>query len=356
MSQEKQSQPQHSPIFNGSHSPNGYHNGYYEEETSLREIIEALLKHWKKIVAITLAALVLTAAITLGFVTSVDEARVIISMSRPDRYTTEEHLQEIIANRLSLVSFNERNEMNIRDAQMLINSPEVVEAAMIQQGFVARPINRLMETIEINALNAYLFQINLQGTEKEALLGLVDEMAVQFNRITVEEITRSLNQEISRKKRAIQTAEMNLASNRAQMEATDPYITLERAVLDDPSMAVADPDANRTTVVRTQETNPSYLARLEAVTQAEMELNQLKVALDELKNEADLIIEQLNQLETAPVHIVRGATDYAGGNPLRRISPRISLNLAIALAIGLMMGAFMAFFIEYWQKSKPKQL
>ncbi|MEN1762013.1 Wzz/FepE/Etk N-terminal domain-containing protein [Anoxynatronum sibiricum] len=330
-------------------------NGTYEEEISLRELIEALLKHWKKIAAITLAAVVLAAAVTIGIMTPVHEARVIVSMNRPDRYTTEENLQEILSNRLSLVSFNDRNEMNIRNAQMFINSPEVVEAAMIEQGFVARPINRLMETIEINSLNPYLFQINLQGTEEDALLGLVDEMAFQFNRITVDEITRALNQEVSRKQRAIQTAEMNLATNRAQLEATDPYITLERALLDDPSMAIADPNANRTTVVRTQETNPSYLTRLQTVTQAEMELNQLKVQLDELKDEANLVIKQLNQPETAPVRVVRAATDYMGGSPLRKVSPRTSLNLAIALVLGLMVGVFMAFFIEYWQKSKLQQ-
>ena len=117
-------------------------------------------------------------------------------------------------------------------------------------------------------------------------------------------------------------------------------------------MEVADPGANRNTIVRTQETNPSYLARLESVTQIELELNQMKVELRELEEEANLIIKQINQPETTPVRVIRGATDYIGASPLRKIFPRTSLNLAIGLMLGLLMGVFIAFFSEYWQKSK----
>ncbi len=333
----------------------GSNNGYYEDEISLRELIEALLNHKKMIALITLAVLIIGVLFTFVVLTPVYEARVIVSMNRPDQYTTDDELQELLANRLSLVSFNEKNEMNIQNAQMYINSPEVVEAAMIEQGYVERPINRLMEDITVEALNPYLFQVSVQGEEEEALLGLTDEMAQQFTRITRNEIARSLKQEIERKERTIESAEENLATNKVQLEATPQYITLERAVLDDPSMAVADPNADSGTVVRTQETNPSYLALLQAVTSDEMELSRLRIELSGIQEEADLIMEQLNQAETEPVRVVRAANETMDGSPLKKVSPRTTLNLAIALVLGLMLGVFAAFFTEYWQKSKPAQ-
>lgn len=329
-------------------------NGYYEDEISLRELIEALLKHKKMIALITLAALVLAALFTFVVLTPVYEARVIISMNRPDQYTSEDNIQALLANRLSLVSFNDRNEMNTQNAQIYINSPEVVEAAMIEEGFVERPINRLMEDITVEALNPYLFQIAIQGTEGEALLGLADAMGHQFTRVTINEITRALNQEIARKERSIHSLGENLEANKVQLEATPQYIVLERSVLDDPSMAVADPGANRSTIVRTQETNPSYLALLQAVTSAEMDLNTRRVELTDLQEEAALVLEKLNQPETAPVRVVRAADEVMTGSPLKKVSPRTTLNLAIALVLGLMLGVFAAFFTEYWQKSTPQ--
>ena len=351
MSEEKRTDPQ----WENGYKSGGYHsNGYYEEEISLRELIEALLNHKKMIALITLAAVVLAALFTFVVLTPVYEARVIISMNRPDQYTSEDNLQALLSNRLSLVSFNDRNEMNIQNAQVYINSPEVVEAAMREQGFVSRPINRLMEDIKVEALNPYLFQIAVQGTEKEELLGLADEMGNQFTRVTTNEITRAINQEIVRKKRTINSLEENLEANKAQLENTPRYIVLERSILDDPSMTVVDPNANRGTVVITQETNPAYLVLLEAVTSAEMMLSTARVELGDLEHEATVIFEQLNQQETAPVRVVRSADEVMTGSPLRKVSPRTTLNLAIALVLGLMIGVFAAFFIEYWQKSKPK--
>ena len=329
-------------------------NGYYEDEISLRELIEALLNHKKMIALITLVALVLAALFTFVVLTPVYEARVIISMNRPDQYTSEDNIQALLANRLSLVSFNDRNEMNTQNAQIFINSPEVVEAAMIEEGFVERPINRLMEDITVEALNPYLFQIAIQGTEEEALLGLADAMGNQFTRVTINEITRALNQEIARKKRTIQSSEENLAANKNQLENTPRYIVLERSILDDPSMTVAEPDAGRGTVVITQETNPAYLSLLEAVTNEEMLLNTARVELTDLEHEASIVLEKLNQAETSPVRVVRAADEVMTGSPLRKVSPRTTLNMAIALVLGLMLGVFAAFFTEYWQKSKPQ--
>lgn len=334
---------------------NGSNNAYYEDEISLRELIEALLNHKKMIALVTLAALVLSALFTFVMLTPVYEARVIISMNRPDQYTSEVNLQSLLANRLSLVSYNDRNEMNTQNAEVFINSPEVVEAAMIEEGFVERPINRLMEDITVEASNPYLFQIGIQGTERDALLGLADELGNQFTRVTIQEITRAINQEIARKQRTIHSLEENLGANKVQLEATSQYIVLERSVLDDPSMAVADPDANRGTIVRTQETNPSYLALLQAVTAAEMNLNTMRVELADLREESTLVLEQLNQPETSPVRVIRAADEVMSGSPLRKVSPRTTLNLAIGLVLGLMLGVFAAFFTEYWKKSKPQK-
>lgn len=336
---------------NGPNSPNGYQgpNGYYqqEDEISLRELIEAMLKRKKIIALITLGVLILTMLATFVIMTPEYEARVIISMSRPELYTTDEDLQEKLATRLRLGNGEEDDK-----AQTFINSPEVVQKALMETGYLDRPLHRAMEAIHVEAMNPYLYRIVVTGKDTERISVVANEIAIQFNRNTTQESTRLMNEMLNRLERDIDAAEENLAESRRQLEETEPYVELERAVLDDPSMAVADGRAGRGTTVRTQETNPAYLSRLQNITQEELDLNIKRVDRRALEKEITLITEKLQDEETQPVQLVRLVGEEA---PPEKVSPRTLLNLAIGMVLGLMLGVFAAFFLEYWEKTTPQK-
>ena len=335
---------------NGQNGPNGYYgpNGYpvAEDEISLRELIEAMLKRKKIIALITLGVLILTMLATFVIMTPEYEARVIISMSRPELYTTDAELQEKLATRLQLGNDEEDK------AETLINSPDVVQKALMETGYVDRPLHREMEDIHVELINPYLYRIVVTGSDTERISAIANEVAHQFNRNTARESTRLMQEMLNRMERDIAAAEENVEESRRQLEETEPYIELERAVLDDPSMAIADGNTGRGTTVRTQETNPAYLARLQNITQEELDLNLKRVSHRELQNEVTLITEKLQDLETQPVQLVRLVGEEA---PPEKVSPRTALNLAIGLVLGLMLGVFAAFFLEYWEKSAPEK-
>ena len=271
-----------------------------EEEISLRELIEILLKRKNLIVGITLVALFISTIVTFFVLTPEYQAYAYLKLTgyQVDQEEKIRFLHTKVEDYLALLKGEEFWE-------------KVAAAPDLEGGPGPGNLSNMVKVADED--DNGILKITAQGVDPTEVAQIANAAAAEF-------INFSFAAQERRLARAMVSREEQLAAIEEELEG----VLEELEGLE---------DAGR------------WFGHLEqeAVAYGE-EKAQLKLTLLNLASEMTLL-EQAQ-----PFTLMRPAAV-----PTTPASPRRSLNLALSIVLGLMVGTFLAFFLDYWQASDPSK-
>ncbi len=342
------------------------------DEISLKELLMALWKEKKWVIAITLATIILTTIYTFAIAKPVYEASSELIIKTPIKGET---LSD--NTRYGTFTFPTSNPI---DYINFIKSSEVAKKVVTKEK-LDTTISLFQKGIAIEQdkdANRFVIKTEANQAEKAAEINQVlVETFIETQRINYK--SHAIEGFILEHERAIDNLNITIASKerllkerKALLDQIKPIFTLQKSLFDDPETAAAyadkfDLDLNELSqsMLVAENAHEIYFKMEERYIETESELIDLREALfnkesrlAELQTEKQLIVNKKGTADEAS--ILNGRVDVFADKllivspaiiPQSPVAPRKALNLAIGAVLGLMIGVFVAFFVNYWKNS-----
>jgi capsular polysaccharide biosynthesis protein len=287
-----------------------------EEEISLREIIELLLKWKRMIIALTVGAAAVAALVSIFILPEVYTASATIKINPP----------------------------------VTIRVPELDTGEIAQDDRIIVLDNSAFKDLELTR-SVSPQEIKLQATNPDFL----------------EKMSQKIGQDISAANVSVEAASED-----------DPDFLEIKVSTGNPQIAAAAANAiaeglpthlDEIMKKEREEQNEVLTTKIEKIEEQLAEAREvLNHGSPDETQEAEARITGLEKIYTGLLmkyeeEQVIGSVETSGKNPSlvspaavppSPVKPRTAQNVAIALVLGLMAGVFLAFFIEYWRSSAPR--
>lgn len=307
-----------------------------EEEISLRELIEVVLKGKKIILSITIIA-VLIAAILSYFVLSPTyetKATVMVnSFQQEEGDTISTYLAEIISPKV----YTER----LKSQELL---SQVIEKHGLKEWKVQSLRNNL--TVETES-ESNVITMTLKGQSPDLIHKTLDALIEEANIYIGESLSAWLTEFANQYKEQLEVEKDNLELalkeyNEAQAASGLPAIVLLDALTTGGKQYILNVDEK-------------YLEELQALDKDK------QVEFQKLNTKVNTLTDLYNKYNQNYEEARSAAKLYNVGNkisvlsspelPTEPMAPRKTLNMAIAVVFGLMVGVGVVFFNHYWKES-----
>jgi len=304
-----------------------------QEEISLRELIEILLKGKKIIIGCTIFAIILAAIVTFFIISPIYEAVSVLSIQSIayETYSGNTNSTNIFLNddNLDWKAFSQIYAENIQDSRFLISSlikyPSMTEEAYKNKLTSHEILNKVkleVPSIKNSSIESLRSKINITSKDGLFTIKVKDpdpQTAANIANLLVEKFITYMDK-----------------YNSEYIDNLNRYI------------ASAIEKQEKDMEVLVAEVEKSELSK------DNNKFEQLHIKYDVSKQiyevllfkQEQLKLIQMKDFDDKNVSLIRKA--YEPKNP---ISPNKKLNLTIAAVLGLMIGVFAAFFREYWQTS-----
>ena len=300
----------------------------YEEEISLRELIEALLKRWKAIALITIVCLLAAGAISFFVMEPSYESTAVIRLND--------------------------SPIGIADYSAQINNHDVLYRTISDLNLDEHEINaeKLKKMVLINQIDdTALIRITAKNSNPALAAGIANEMAVNSKGVLVP-VYESM---LSKTNDSIGLIQKTIKASTDELQSASQFVILkknlvENDVLNDYLSQNGFENGNLSIELKSEEMNTRYVELQRKIfndntsmIQKQEEAANLQKKIDDIKQE----VEGLSPLNTfSGSFVVSEAVES-----LSPVSPRKNLNMAIGGVLGLMLGVFWAFFKEYWENT-----
>ncbi|MGI6575361.1 MAG: Wzz/FepE/Etk N-terminal domain-containing protein [bacterium] len=260
-----------------------------EEEISLRELIEIILRRKLVIAGITAVALISSFILSFFILTPEYKASATLKMTKYQVNGSALVLSTNIEDYIQLFT-----EDYFREIAADFESPQYIESAT---------------SVIIN--DQGLLQIDVSGENAEEVALIANTVANNFPDYSWQVEQKRLADIVSNWEERLQEFEAQLDEVIAELEA-----------------------------LKSQDLWFGHLEQEAEILGAKRA--ELKMDIRRLKDEIRLLQEE------SPLSVRTSAV-----SPNKPISPRRSLNVALAGVLGLMVGTFIAFFVDYWESTRP---
>jgi capsular polysaccharide biosynthesis protein len=339
---------------------------YAEDEISLRELIEVLLKQKVLIGIIALGVTLLSAIFTFGYLAPSYESSAFVALSLDSELNT------------SYGSYT----LPMRDVTEyieLVKNPQAVQLALKQldSGLSGVEYITSIDTEIMKDSNSFWIKATANSPEAAyqralaCLNGYLEITDVVHGRMITEHFYYGA---MDRQKELVSEIQSNaelIIQNRELLENTDKTYMLESALLSQAEYALWQAsNANgsvanlKNDTIVSQQLNPSYQRVQEQITSLELsgitlnnQLEEVEKDLAELGNDKEMYAKydtSLSQEDLNPERLQISKSLISVINQpeinIQKVSPNNTMNLAIGLVLGLMLGVFIAFFKHYWQQ------
>lgn len=341
---------------------------HYEDEISLKELIMALVKNWKLIMAFIVIAGVLALGYVLVIADEVYEASLEGTISVPGSAST----------RYGSYSFPTTNKM---DYLNLVYSNAVIQETIDELGLEEATVEGFRKAVTIETeeeSTRFTFKITGESPEDASnrLNVLVenyqDEIRTTYKEAALISFIRDYNVSAKNLEENLYQTQKQLDEIQTEFQDIEPVITLRKLVTSDPVYA-AELAQNRGVTLESlseemmleEVINPHYNSLQGTIIDLRKEIQNIERAIEkndkftnELKAELSnvqtyILTGDASAMDPDMVNIMESSLHFSvvPDVPENPIAPRKALTLAIALVLGTMLGVFVAFFKEYWQNS-----
>ncbi|MBT1279499.1 Wzz/FepE/Etk N-terminal domain-containing protein [Thermoanaerobacter sp. CM-CNRG TB177] len=309
-----------------------------EEEISLRELIEIILKHKKTIIIVTLAATLVAVVLSFFVIKPTYEATTTLSVTdvTPETGFFGSNTTVILPGKDSNLPSVQSDSID-KDLSLLLSSllkyPDMSVEAFKEE--VTNPIV-LMNTVKQLGLDPQEYTV--ENLKKQISVSIVNN--TNLITVTVKEDNPELAAKIA------DTIAENFRSYIIERNnrQTDKLIeTLNK-------LTNLQNDKIRETTTKLNEIQTS--------SQDKLLIEQTQKQLELLKNTRDIMLEKYNMLELLKESDLGKQSILITSKALvpdKPIAPKKSLNIIIAFILGLMVSIFIVFFMEYWKNTDPKK-
>ena len=300
----------------------------YEEEISLRELIEALLKRKKSIAIITIACITLAVVYSFLIVKPTYEASAMLRLGEAP-ISTEDYVAQI----------NNHDVLSRTISDLELSKHEISEEKLVN----------IVTVSQIEETN--LIEITAKGTDPNLIASIANEMAVNSKATLIPVYENSLvhiNESISLLQKMIEASTEEL-SNASQ------FVILKKNLVEDEALRAffaqsVDGNASLSISINSEEMNTRYIVLQENIFNDNISLIQRREEASRLQDKIDRIKLEIDG--AAPVNTFTESFIVSEAlPPTLPVSPNKTLNMAIGAVLGLMLGAFWAFFREYWENT-----
>jgi len=387
---------------------------YYQDEISLRELIEALLRQKKLIAIITVVAVLLAGIYSFIILDPTYESRMMLMASNVNSQNTEMAVNGDVDKLLDAMT--NIPTMNVESYRQQITTPEVLRKTIDELdlgdiytiGGLARKIQ--LETVK----DTQLIIIKVEDSDPEMAAAIVNSVGENFIEYVTESTKSRANassqyvanqMEIEKKNyddalleqkellsqpRSSQEVSMELdvfMSQLTKYKAQKNDLSISREALNaaidvassrpgDGSSLTLNQSTGRVLLDSSETTLRMELAEVESqlksidmmIPELEKRVEELRVEYQEKSHTESLVnqkvsrakgiyesflgkYEELRVTESAQIGEASVVVVSRAYAPVNPVGPRKALNMAIGLVLGLMIGVFAAFFIEYWKQS-----
>lgn len=340
----------------------------YEDEISLRELIETLLKEKFLIIGVMIAVILLAGIYTFGVLKPSYESRATILVNFNETVNTIFGDYEV-----PLTAIDEYLEM--------LRNSFVLQRTLDDYGDSALTRKTILDNMNTELINgANTFRLTMSaGTPEDAhelttiyVDNYMSHLKIFVREMAVADFYNDANSSLLRYERELERNEDNMDSTLELLQNTPKVLTLENALISQAAYALimasrgeVDLSAIQGDKIISQELNPTYLKLMSQTTDLNMEKNRLEneiVMTERVVTELERELEDLEHyrqtLSTnhfapeifASMKNLVTIVDRPEVEP-GKVTPRNTLNLAIGALLGLMLGLFVALFKNYWQNS-----
>ncbi|WP_160721972.1 Wzz/FepE/Etk N-terminal domain-containing protein [Isachenkonia alkalipeptolytica] len=346
-------------------------NKYQEEEISLRELIETLVREKYIVIATTLVVVIAAAFYTL----------VVLSDSYESTSTITVNLQEEVSTPYG----SYRIPMDTMDEyKLVLNHPYTMEKTLRDyDGELTRSsLDGRMSTSNIQDTGSFnlTFSGSSPGEAYELnrihLANYLTQVEMMLRRMAIEHFYNEYNTKSMNLEKELETLVEDKENLEGLIEGTSIALNLENALISEAeyslmvsSLQDLDISELEGDKIITQELNPPYLRLQEELTEKKMEasatevqLHNVQQSLDELEEEVEALTKYQETLNTdhfrdSVSNSMRNLVTVVNPPQLEesKVGPNNTLNLAIGGVLGLMLGVFIAFFKHYWESTGKQE-
>ncbi len=344
---------------------NENHNNvqYYEDEIDLKELIMALWKRKKMIIAFTLIVAILAGIFSMFILSPVYETNLNIVISMPEIYHTRygEYKLPITTNEqyINLITSNDVLINTIRDMDYKDISLEDLNKRITVGKFESKA----------NAVqNSFTITVSADNPEESLKLAqslfnsYVEFMDVMTKERAVNFYSDYFNVELKAKQNFLDIENETLRRNEELLSKTSKIIDGAKSNIEIQSQLSNDSDY----VVPVDIVNPIYLKIDNEIAQSKQEINETESTmkkyeqyLGELDAEKQAISKyyetgRVEKLVSSTIGVVETSV-YLPSPPVaptQKSSPSNGLNTVIGAVIGGMLGVMVALAKEYWFKEE----
>lgn len=342
----------------------------YQDEISLKELIEELIKERKLIVVITVLATVL--AIIMSFF-----------VIKPAYETSTTFVMNIPASSQTKIGVYEYMTTSSADYLPLVKEPRVLNKT-IDDLSLNTTISSLSGSInivsDIKNKDKKTLAISVKGSDSELITNIANTHIANYieflnNEFKYKAINKFLSNyevEASLLERDMTTTSKRLEESEKFLSEMSPVVTLQNAISSNPEVAAKyakDRGINVKDLTKdmlySEVINPNYSEMETLILEYKKKLSNSKINLDELVGKISELTEEKkaidlynrtgddsklreNYLDVFENKVQVISPAFVPENP---IAPNKTLNVAIGFVLGLMLGIFVALFKSYWKKN-----
>ncbi len=300
----------------------------YEEEISLRELIEALLKRKKTIALITMAFIICAGIASFFVIEPSYEAKAMIRLSDAP---------------IGVVDYAAQ----ITNYDVL--SSTVADLDLQEKGFDIEKLRRMLTVETIKDTN--LIEITAKNSDPALAAGIANEMAVNSKGMFLPVYENML----ARTNESIDLIQKMIKESNDELQQASEFVILKKNLVEDEALNafLSQNNADNRLLsieLSSEEMNTRYVEIQRkifgdniALIQKQEEAANLQTKIVNIRGEVEGRLPLNTFMESLVVSKAM--------TPSAPVSPRKALNLAIGAVLGLMLGAFWAFFMEYWENS-----
>lgn len=337
---------------------------YYDDEIDLRELVMALWKRKKMIIAFTLAVAILAASFSMFILSPVYKTSLDIIISMPEIYNTRygEYKLPITTNEqyINLISSDDVLINTIKDMNY---DTEEISVENLNKRIAVIASNTKANTVQ----NSFTVTVSADNPEESHKLAKsLFENYIEFLDVMVKE--RAINHYINLFSVELMALQNTLDVEKETLSKNEELLSQTPKVINTKSnVEIQSPlndDSNY--IIPIETANPNYIKIENDIIQNKQNINSIESSI----NKTMEYIEELNvekqavskyykngrteKLETSVIGIVENNVYLASqpAIPTQKSSPNNSLNTIIGAVLGGMVGVMAALFMEYWFKKE----
>lgn len=339
---------------------------YYDDEIDLRELIMALWKRKKMIIAFTLVVAILAASFSMFILSPVYETNLNIIISMPEIYNTRygEHKLPITTNE-QYINLIRSNDVLINTIKDMGYDTEEISVAKLNKRITVITSDTKANTVQ------NIFTVTVTADNPEESLKLAQslyENYIEFMDVMVKERTINyyighFNVELMTLQNTLDVEKETLTKNEELLSQT-PKSMNTKSNVEIQSPLNGDSDY----IIPIETANPNYIKIENDIIQNKQSINSIESAisknmeyLEELDVEKQAVSNyyktgRTEKLMTSVIGVVENNIYLASVPvaPTQKTSPSNSLNTVIGAVLGGMIGVMSALFMEYWFKKESK--